>query len=62
MKRHWKHTCHTLKHLANLFQASMKAKRKEIKMNFTDDDGLDRNYYDIDFFGYPNEKNQPFNK
>ena len=31
-------------------------------MNFTDDDRLDRNYYDIDLFRYPNEKNQPVNK
>ena len=25
-------------------------------MNFTDDDGLDLTYYDIDFFRGPNEK------
>ena len=25
-------------------------------MNFTDDDGLDLTYYDIDFFGSPSEK------
>ena len=27
-----------------------------IEMNFTDGDGLDLTYYDIDFFGGPNEK------
>ena len=42
--------------LVDLYQASMKAKRKEIEMNFTDGDGLDLTYYDIDFFGGPNEK------
>ena len=34
----------------------IKAKGKEIEMNFTDGDGLDLTYYDIDFFGGPNEK------
>ena len=29
------------------------SKRKEIKMNFIDGDGLDLTYYDIDFFGVP---------
>ena len=33
-----------------------KSKRKEIEMNFTNDDRLDLTYYDIDFFGGPNEK------
>ena len=31
-------------------------------MNFTNGDGLDLTYYDIDFFGGPNEKNRPFDK
>ena len=39
-----------------------KSKRKEIEMNFTNDDRLDLTYYDIDFFGGPNEKNRPFDK
>ena len=44
------------KHLVNLYQASVTAKGKEIKMNFIDGDGLDLTYYDIDFFGGPSEK------
>ena len=56
MKGHWSHTCRTLKHLVDLYQASIKAKGKEIEINFTDGDGLDLTYYDIDFFGGPNEK------
>ena len=28
MKRHWSCTCYTLKHLVDLYQASLKAKRK----------------------------------
>ena len=34
----------------------IKTKGKEIEMNFTDGDRLDLTYYDIDFFGGPNEK------
>ena len=56
MKGHWSHTCRTPKHLVDLYQASIKAKRKEIEMNFTNGDGLDLTYYDIDFFGGPSEK------
>ena len=33
-----------------------KSKRKIDRMNFTDGDGLDLTYYDISFFGGPNEK------
>ena len=50
MKGHWAHTFCTPKHLTNLYQASIKATGKEIEMNFTDHDGLDLTYYDIDFF------------
>ena len=50
------------KHLVNLYQASVTAKGKEIKMNFIDRDGLDLTYYDIDFFGGPSEKNLTFNR
>ena len=56
MKGHWSRTCCTLKHLVDLYQASTKAKGKEIEMNFTDCDGLDLTYYDIDFFGGLSEK------
>ena len=62
MKGDWSRTCHTPKHLVNLYQASIKTKGKEIEMNFTDGDGLNLTYYDIDFFGSPNEKNKPFDK
>ena len=55
MKGHWSRTCRTPKHLVDLYQASIKAKGKEIEMNFTDGDGSDLTYYDIDFFGGPNE-------
>ena len=56
MKGHWSRTCRTPKHLVDLYQASIKAKGKEIEINFTDGDGLDLTYYDIDFFGGPSEK------
>ena len=51
IKGHWSHTCRTPKHLVDLYQASIKAKAKEIEMNFIDGNGLDLIYYDIDFFG-----------
>ena len=44
MKEHWSHTCRTPKHLADLYQASVKAKGKEIDMNFTDGDELNLTY------------------
>ena len=50
MKGHWSCTCCTPKHLANLYQASIKEKGKEIEMNYTDINGLDLTYYDTDFF------------
>ena len=62
MKGHWSCSCRTPKHLVDLYQASIKAKGKEIEMNFIDSDGLDLTYYDIDFFRGPNEKNRPFDK
>ena len=56
MKGHWSHTCRTPKHLVELYQTSIKAKGKEIEINFTDSDGFDLTYYDIDFFGGLSEK------
>ena len=50
IKRHWLHTYRTPKHLVDLYQASIKAKGKEIEMTFTNGDRLDLTYYDIDFF------------
>ena len=62
MKGYWTCTYRIPKHLVNLYQLSIKAKGKEIEMNFTDGDGLDLTYYDIDFFGGPSEKNLTFNR
>ena len=56
MKGHESRTCRTPKHLVDFYQALIKAKGKEIEINFTNDDGFDLTYYDIDFFGGPNEK------
>ena len=42
--------------MVDLYQTSIKAKGKEIEINFTDSDGLDLTYYDIDFFGGSSEK------
>ena len=56
MKGHWSHICRTPKHLVDIYHASIKAKAKEIEMNFTDGDELDLTYYDIDFFRGPSEK------
>ena len=49
-------TYRTPKHLVDLYQTSIKTKEKKIKINFTDGDGLDLTYYDVDFFRGPNEK------
>ena len=53
IKRHWTCTYRAPKHLVDFYQASMK---KKIEMNFTNSDGFDLTYYDIDFFGGPSEK------
>ena len=47
MKGHWSRTCRTPKHLVDLYQVSIKAKGKEIEMNFTDGDGFDLTYYNL---------------
>ena len=39
MKGHWSRTCHTPKHFVDLYQASIKAKGKEVEMNFSNSDG-----------------------
>ena len=56
MKGHWSCIYRTLKHLVNLYQASIKAKGKEIEIKFIDGNGLDLTYCDIDLFGGPSEK------
>ena len=38
------------KHLVDFYHASMKEKRKEIKMNFIDGNGLNVTYDEVDFF------------
>ena len=62
MKVHWSRTCCMSKHLADLYQASIKEKGKKIEINFTDGNGLDLNYYDTDFFGGPSERNGLFDE
>ena len=42
-------------HLTDLYHASMKEKGKEIEKNFTDSNGLNPNYNDVDFFRGPGE-------
>ena len=37
------------------YQASLKGEKKNVEMNFTNINGLDLSYYDVDFFGGPNE-------
>ena len=58
MKGHWLRTCRTPKHLVDLYQVSIKAKGKEIEMNFIDSDGqVDLTHLDVShFFENPNEK------
>ncbi|KAL4650192.1 hypothetical protein ACB092_01G069300 [Castanea dentata] len=61
---HWSHTCRTPKHLVDLYQASIKEKRKRIETDFVDhndpedpmnsldlSNGVDMTHLDIsDFF------------
>ena len=56
MKGHWSHTCHTPKHLDDIYQASIQEKGKEIEMNFSDRNELDLTDYDTDFLGGPSGK------
>ena len=58
MKGHWSWTCRTSKHFVNLYQASIKAKGKEVEMNFIDSDGqVDLTHLNVlDFFENPNKK------
>ena len=56
MRGYWSGICRTPKHLTDLYQASIKEKGKEREMNFTNINGPNLTYYDIDFFGGPSEK------
>ena len=50
MEGHWSRTCCTLKHLVDLYQASIKEKEKGIETNFTNcNDPEDPMNY-LDFF------------
>ena len=50
------------KHLADLYQASIRETGRKIEMNFTDRNGLDLTYYDTDFFGGPSKKKGLFDE
>ena len=56
MKGHWSRIYRMLKHLVDLYQASIKGKK--VEMNFIDSDGqADLTHLDVsDFFENPNEK------
>ena len=56
VKGHWSRTCRTPKHLVELYQASLKAKGKEVETNFIDhDEPVDITHLDVsDFFEDPN--------
>ena len=58
MKGHWSRTYCTSKHFVDLYQTSIKAKGKEVEMNFIDSDGqVDLTHLDVsDFFENPNGK------
>ena len=60
MKGHWMRTCRTPKHLADLYQESLKKKEKKVETNFMqgddafDDDHVDITHLDVaDFFTHP---------
>ena len=55
MEGHWSRTYRTAKHLVDMYQASVKEKRKKIEMNFTDSNGMDLSYFDNDFLIGPSE-------
>ena len=57
MKGHWLRTCRTPKHLADLYQASLKKKEKGVEINFVNhNDRIDTTQLDIsDFLENPEE-------
>ncbi|KAL0402607.1 UNVERIFIED_CONTAM: hypothetical protein Slati_4291500 [Sesamum latifolium] len=51
MSGHWSLTCHTAQHLVKLYQASVKAKAKEVVTNFVEAEISDNTHIDAsDFF------------
>ena len=45
MQDHWSRTCHTLKYLVDLYQASLNDKIKSVEINFVQ---VDSNYGKVD--------------
>ena len=43
------------KHLVDLYQAYLKDEGKNVEMNFTNINGLDLSYYDVDLIGGHNK-------
>ncbi|XP_059654206.1 uncharacterized protein LOC132300916 [Cornus florida] len=53
MTGHWQSICRTLKHLANLYQASIKEKGKQKEMNFLDhDEPIDTTNLEMNFINH----------
>ena len=50
MEGHWSRTCRTTKHLVDMYQVSLKDKRKMIETNFVVGNRLNLFYFDMDFF------------
>ncbi|XP_026416590.1 uncharacterized protein LOC113312030 [Papaver somniferum] len=50
MQGHWCHVCRTAKHLVDLYQASLKAKRNNVEMNFSNFENGETTHFDISYF------------
>ncbi|KAL0312910.1 UNVERIFIED_CONTAM: hypothetical protein Sradi_5690300 [Sesamum radiatum] len=57
MSRHWSRTCRTAQHLVKLYQASVKAKGKEVETNFVEAGISDNTHIDASDFFQSNENN-----
>ncbi|KAL0373393.1 UNVERIFIED_CONTAM: hypothetical protein Sradi_3255000, partial [Sesamum radiatum] len=55
MSGHWSRTCRTAQHLVKLYQASVKAKGKEVETNFVEVRILDNTHIDASDFFQSNE-------
>ncbi|KAL0418891.1 UNVERIFIED_CONTAM: hypothetical protein Sradi_1302600 [Sesamum radiatum] len=53
MSGHWSHTYRTAQHLVKLYQASLKAKGKEVETNFVEAGILDNTHIDASDFSSP---------
>ncbi|KAL0454748.1 UNVERIFIED_CONTAM: hypothetical protein Slati_0814000 [Sesamum latifolium] len=56
MSGHWSRTCSTAQHLVKLYQASVKAKGKEVETNFVEAGISDNTHIDASNFFQSNEK------